>query len=111
MLYSTTIATVIGASGVEKFVIVLLRAVSKDCEVGFLQVGNDLAALLVIDDRVDVDDLSRDRHFLDVLGFGRDDVRRKRILRLAWFRCFAWVVCSSSRLWWVAVGATANSPG
>ena len=53
----------------------LLYAVRKEREVWFLQIGNDLAALLVIDDGIDVDDLSGDADLFD-------------ILRLAWFEVF-----------------------
>ena len=59
----------------------MLRAVGKDGEVALLQIGDDLAALLVIDNRVDVDDLRRDADFLEVLRLGGGSMSlRKRLL-------------------------------
>jgi hypothetical protein len=48
----------------------LLHAVGKKREVRFLEVRDDLPALLVINNGIDVDDLRRDADFFDVLRLG-----------------------------------------
>ena len=62
--------------------------VCKDSEVFLFQAGNNLAALLVIDDCIDVDDLRRDGNFLGILR-PADQIGRRRFLLFSLAGSFA----------------------
>ena len=77
-------------------------AVGEDREILFLQAGNNLSALLVINDCVHIDDLGGDRDLLSLLRFA-GQVRRQRLFRflalLSWFsRPFVLLLISGWRL-------------
>ena len=67
----------------------MFDAISKNREVLFLQPGNNLSALLVVNHRVHIDDLSGDGDLLSLLRF-TGQVGGKRLFLLARLSCFTW---------------------
>ena len=66
-----------------------VACLSRMREVWLFEVLYDLSAFLVIDNGVDVDDLSRDRDLFNVLRLGWFDVLRKRLLARITRLCLA----------------------
>jgi hypothetical protein len=77
-----TTATLSLASGVAKVGDLLFDAVFKHGEIRLLQIADDLATLLVDDDRLDVDEVRRDFNDFRLLRLVDDILRRRFILLL-----------------------------
>ena len=67
-----------------------MNAIGEECEVWLFKISDDLSALLVVNNSIDVDDLSRDADLFEVLRLGWFQILGKRLLAgIPGFRYFA----------------------